>query len=1584
MEDDKSVNAPLTRLRRRLSTDKPDEKPLTPNSPKKRGKAKSQLDNIDENAITPQKSTPKRVTRRTAKDTNEEDKPVTPARRSARIKSNTSVLEPATTATESPRALRVTRRNSHLGSDSEAPPTPTRATRRTRKDSTSSLDKVEIDKTLPAIINETIVEESENLMKPTTSPESKKVTNSSETDNHASNTDSKVTTPVKPTEQSTLSPDNQKENISPGHVHRNEKLSQCIHNLINNNIENIDLLSKKSVLNKSTSSLEPQIKRNMRKTKSWSSILSSDEDVKEKEDKGDKVLSSYLSSHDTKLPISQQKEKLETICKDLKIVAIKLPNFINEKELTEDKDKSDKMDLSSEQLFNKEPSAASKPEIIIDNADSHIKQKEQVIVDVKDKTSGDIIIITNSPKNLNDSVEPMDIDQTIPESLIVVESEENEKVSLNHSELKKLDKQPLLSSNTSVSKSGVDLNKTQTNENEKCLQQSCLTSTPIQHHFRKVGEPVNTPIIKSTFENTESLQSPIATVETCISTTNKSKESIEIDSNSKNITLATNIQENDKVINKIVEKELTDHGVQLAVNSESSNTSLQDHTDSKTTSKRQSNSKANDTNTEISRSKCEIKMTIDDENSGNSDISSDGSNAKNNLIHDEASDAGDDYESGDSQNEEEMRYAKENEIVEKGETLTSEDDFHDDSDYEKDSFVVSSAEEDNELLEGTDDDLSMSDNELKMTAKSKKKYNERMAKQQKKASREMFDSRHKNSKKQQKKMEYTSDSSSCDEAPKKQKKVNRMRLDSSHETSTLNVSKKDSETDKDLSVCNEANPNEKEITAMLSETPQKKDPLEISMKKEPKTPRNESLMETSLDFIPIVPTGDANESKIKDAPKQDITKDPLEATAIEDTSSDSDTNNIISNYDSMLNNLNKDKTSKTADTSLNIDMKKKLTNKKPSIIDELNLTQIKPDGKSKKKTKKETRSQAEVKASKETINVADDDSSDSIDMRILLSDVSDADSKKDINIENDIPLKSSEAKTDIRINEDENKQDSDDNFKFFIDTKGTNIDSPIQPWLESSNSNVPVDVSDGPDEEKIMREPDVNTSALKTPRSDKKKKRKHTNTEEPSELVKENSMREEGMNTSAVKTPKSDKKKKQKDVDNETPTVTHVPEKLDLSNVKTPKSDKKKKKQLAETEVVSENVDSPIQQHVIEVKTPNSVKKKKQKFSESINDSTNDVPTEAGMEENKDVSNIKTPKSDKKKKKDLSQNDIEDLPEILTLEELQDNNVAILKTPKSDKKKQKQAETDITQDVSTNVGLEEKNVSNIKTPKSDKKKKKDPTQIAIKDAPVQKMEEATVVEIKTPKSDKKKKKILSTQTNAEAPPAVDNNSEVSAAKTKKDKKNEQSLDQDTTDGTKEITVLEPKENKKKKRKTSDKHEERNDAPVVTKKTNKRKIREHDDVNLAEVPQASCSKLPVPRLPTSIIDKLDDNVKMPNNKKAKVISTSQFIVQGTRRNKPSNYLEESVCLNEDTPEKKKQKKHIPKPKVLPSVPTCSSSSKGFTTNFQIKVVPTETKFVAQSSNEVVNFKDNFLHRKSIKRVGTYELYKKQRNIKLSKF
>lgn len=146
------------------------------------------------------------------------------------------------------------------------------------------------------------------------------------------------------------------------------------------------------------------------------------------------------------------------------------------------------------------------------------------------------------------------------------------------------------------------------------------------------------------------------------------------------------------------------------------------------------------------------------------------------------------------------------------------------------------------------------------------------------------------------------------------------------------------------------------------------------------------------------------------------------------------------------------------------------------------------------------------------------------------------------------------------------------------------------------------------------------------------------------------------------------------------------------------------------------------------------------------------------------------------------------------------------------------------------------------------------------------------------------------------------------------------------------------------------------------------------------------------MPFTVIDQLEEKAVKPNKsnkstKPSEVVSTVTFNVEEAKqkkmKNKPSRYLEDSVYIDTDDQSinEKPNKHKIKKPKVLPFLPTVSTSSYGCTTNFKINIIPKETAFVAKAT-DIPNFKDNYLYNQKIKRLGTYEKYK--RNIKLSKF
>ncbi|XP_045485848.1 dentin sialophosphoprotein isoform X5 [Pieris rapae] len=1738
MEADNSSKAPVTRLRRRLSVESTEERSSTPNTPTKKRGRPPKLIQIDENDVTPQKSTPKRVTRKTTKEGLEplDEKPLTPVRRSTRTKSNTSIVSDTVTTTtgDTPRAKRVTRRNSQLGSDSEILLTPAKQTRRTRKVSTPNLDKDEIEKGVPQI-TEIIAEEAEFVEKsfntPSHSPSNNKSKNSSgividEAEKKSDNIDdSKNKSVVK--SSSPPSPDIQKENISPGPKHNKKgNLSADTIDLLNN----VDKFSKTDNLNKTTSFMESNMKPYKKRTMSWT-INSSTSNETLKQEQNDINLNKSRNNNESGVgSLPQNSQNLKSV----KVIVDKMDiDQICNKSGTENKHK----DISSEELFNKDPNDVSKSEIIKEEFNTEINiqktqnTQDQFVPDV-DVSSPNVNVSMNKSKTdknmnsssaekmFNDSVEPMDIDQTIPESMIIHEENESstdinnrsrksslsseskrkssvsqametenkstlilsQNVNDNPSQLNILGNSPMPSHNTFLSKSLVDLDKTQNLDKEPKNQSiTCLTSTPLQQKsLQKLIAPMNASIIKSTDNIDGTPKSFIDTNSPLTKNDNialsSASKSLKVDDDCEDKVPEDKITNIDQSIKNVNDSQKKDDCKNISMSNKSnvlnpkdedsknnvSSESVKPKEDKLLTNTYSSDEDSSDEmpnfkgNINESKNKSKKNKMINDE-SDDSEISNDESIAKNDLVNDEAEDAGDDYESGDSQDDEDVRYAKENEIIDKGVTLTSDEDFSNDSDYERDSFIVSSDEEDNQLLEGTEDDLSMSDNELKMTAKSKKKYNERMIKEQKKASREMFESRHKLNIKKKNVIEDDSDSKSDDDdSPKQRKKNNRMRLDSSHETSGLNESKSRTEIKKRLSESNvNETTDEKEMTQM-NVSSEETDPLATSMKKDPKSPKNgDKRTNTTLDF-----EVSSNRSQLNNLENDE--ENPLESEKDDETSSDSDANNIISNYDSVLSTLNK---ASKVDTSLNLDVKKKMKNKRASIIDELNLTQS---------GKKESLSNTTLKQNpnkKDLVKDDDNSSSDSINLNLLISEDSNTDSINTKNEDESASLKKSEVKIDLTNSGEENMDCGSENL-FFIDTKGN---------LED----------DAPAEETIIK--DKNISNIKTPKSDKKKQRLSKSQADINVTLIEEI---DHQNPSSAKTPKSDKKKQvfESIADNVTSTKETIKDQ-NISNVKTPKSEKKKKQKLSESTANIEDAtteDKIVIQNTSSVKTPKSEKKKKQKFSEFAAEENVD---EAMQVEDQNTSNVKTPKSEKKKQK-LSQShtDIDVEPEndmdqnassIKTPKsekkkknklaqsavdiDVSDLNLSQAKTPKSDKKKKQdfsESQGNIQELDSSHVktpksakkkklslsesqtNIQELNSSNAKTPKSaekkkhklsesqynqeldskantpksEKKKNQDASQanIEVSEAPIEEIVAEVNSNVKTPKSDKKKKRksgnieeanvdeevsVVKTPKSAEKLPQ--NNvedlvykQEIDLTKTKGEKKKKKQMLQsaDSIEVQSEDLVKGKKKRKRsntgpvediietasqiignemKKRKIKNTDETVKVADV--KKSKKRKEREDDDHDQPKV-QPSSSKMTVPRLPMSVITQLADNPKIQARKKPKVISTSQFIVEDYRRKMPSTYLEESVYLNDDSPEKKKPKKKIPK--VLPSMPSTSSSNHGFTTTFKVNVISAETKFVAQADN-VANFREDRLYNKNRKR-RTYEHLKKHTNSKLSKF
>ncbi|CAG4977267.1 unnamed protein product [Colias eurytheme] len=489
MEEDSGVKVPVTRLRRRLSVEQTEEKVLTPNTPtKKRAtrRAKPELDLIDENVV-PETVTPKRTTRKAVKDVLEpvEERVVTPSRRSTRIKSNTSIVsETAALTVDSPRAKRAARRNSQLGSDSEASNTPTLQTRRTRKDSTSSIDKVDAISKPAIIITEPIVEEPETVSRKSTSDTTGNDTtntspqtnlrksprlnkspqksndkkledkNTSALLNNDNNVNEQKESNNKSTESPSISSTQQINDKSETNNSDNSKSLDSTINLINN-IDQINPKTK-NIHNKSTSALESNnFKSKKKRTKSWSTVCTVcspnvEENIfySDNESKKDKLSSIKLplrhsmASGDNKLDLNVL--KISEICKDVSVTLTKCDINLTVENLN-------KSQLSSKELFDREPSGIINTEIIIEDSDSNPEKAEPEenhdnedqcvpVVSVPDSvnkslpcqetlnTSNMANVSHKSEKELNkdgfnDCVEPMDIDETVPENLLISEPE---------------------------------------------------------------------------------------------------------------------------------------------------------------------------------------------------------------------------------------------------------------------------------------------------------------------------------------------------------------------------------------------------------------------------------------------------------------------------------------------------------------------------------------------------------------------------------------------------------------------------------------------------------------------------------------------------------------------------------------------------------------------------------------------------------------------------------------------------------------------------------------------------------------------------------------------------------------------------------------------------------------------------------------------------------------------------------------------------------------------------------------------------------------------------------------------------------
>lgn len=623
-------------------------------------------------------------------------------------------------------------------------------------------------------------------------------------------------------------------------------------------------------------------------------------------------------------------------------------------------------------------------------------QSHEIVLEVNNQILTSLKNLQEKP-TVDDSCEPMDIDVSIPENNSSIDSKDTKKQELS--------------------------NKTPVKETRKSMRRSSQ-SIP--------EDTASESLDKFSNENKSTL------IFTQIST---SKSPQVLNELSKSISVTDIAKEMEKEEREVVNKNLpvnylTSTPVQQK---DTKKPELQMNTSVITSS----NKSKQEINVTKGRSKVDISIAYKSTKNYMSHEDSDNelseeSKENNSFVDSEAEDAGDSYESGDSQNEDEKQYEIDNEILEEGETLTSEEESFTDSDYEKGSFVVSSDEEDNELLSGSGDDLDMSDNELTMSAKSKLKYNERKKKEQKKASREIYEARHKldnsgdfNSEiKSKKNNRQRLESGEDNNMPPKKNK--RMRLESTFETSDPNsdaegptnknksLANSDSEAigykkkkSKRLSesVCNISVASEKEISITENGT-EEKDPLLVQVKPEPNT-HQKSLDISVVHFIDRDEIEGVQVDKNISMVKPNEASDPLQES---DMSSISENEDITKKFDSVLNELNKEnkrKQIKTSDMSLNLDKKQKKS--KEPVIEELNLTIAK---KSKKKVKDESEKLNE-KTIKRAFKKISKNNDFAINLNMLFSDDSlevEKSSNQTGNAESFIPLKRTEAKTDVRPN----------------------------------------------------------------------------------------------------------------------------------------------------------------------------------------------------------------------------------------------------------------------------------------------------------------------------------------------------------------------------------------------------------------------------------------------------------------------------------------------------------------------------------------------------------------------------------------
>ncbi|XP_047986240.1 microtubule-associated protein futsch-like isoform X5 [Leguminivora glycinivorella] len=1901
MEEDVGVKGTVTRLRRRLSVEQSEDggspAPSTPT--KKRGgrlAAKPQLDLIDENA---QVSSP-RKTRRKSLATEAEEKPVTPSRRSTRIKSNSSIVSEtlSVTATDSPRAKRAARRNSQAGSDNDGPATPARQTRRTRKDSASSVENLETSTLIkPLPVAEMVIEEEPENEVQKTINKSKSSPSAADTAEQSPNSARKSKRLLEKrtrssgsykSDQDSSTVESKNLNVSTGKAQdsplntlvkskkSNDEHSESSIELLKKN-ETADSKINKSNHNTSTSDFETSVndKSKRNRTESWPVVTSvendyitfSDNELPKKKkgrssrnasgldvtdspkiDKSNTSINENTSHSFLDTSSKRKKKKADTaIENNSKPSEVLTPKNDSKKDIASEKSDNGDVNRDMAKLFENTPTNV-QATVYFEDSDSnsvgaptfskteHLDSEDQCVPEVKhdfqDKMSpkklsaNDNITVSNQvsvdnvpnteisiPKiisdDINNSCEPMDIDETIHEDIlqkslettqqsnkslklsqhsIIEETNSSKRKSSisNTSNLSKNDKRK-----SSISNSGTNTPDITKNEKRKSSISNSGTNTPdlskndkrkssvtesnldnsanhAKNDKRKSSissSGADTPDNTKNDKRKSSISNSTADTPELFknNTNNKStlilsqiKDVSSTSDNLKSPKLATNevlsksdIEKSDK--NKKISKgNLSLNDVKgtpkqtsiqkLKMQTSTPITTQELGVKTKTEEKKQEGMKKNKSN--FSKSINESDSDVSEEDSDDND-SDEHSVEKNKYLDDEAEEASDDYESGDSQDEEERRYEEANEIVEHGETLTSNDEMSDDTDYEKDSFVVSSDEDDNELLSGSGDDLSMSDNELTMSKKSKKKFNERKLKEQKNASREMFESRHKlnssepKSPTPQKKNRMRIDSSllaSDEEVVVNPKKSNRMRLDStlnesaklddvslnksnnnkSKQGSALDTSNRQEDTNtlqkKDKSICNKSATDENEITVCNDSNVADADPLQVLVKQEPKTPQkdlNISVVQfTAREEIENVQLTEGNSVMNQSG------TDPLQATMACEDSDSSESEEILQNYDSVLKKLNKGNKTKTSNknVSLNSGNTTKRNQVEP-IFDQLNITQTKTS----KKNKANMENMSDSKPSKiSKVEQDNEDSSDSIDLQLLFSEDncgSDDEQKSQQNKADDdslfIPLKKSPGKTNIR-----------DSIVMNASQQNTTLNESTKKNRKSSVG--PTDTIDGQDILNVSKNISLNESGTKKKKkhsisesaeegtkdtlnvskninvsmneSGIKKKKKHSMSEPAEEETKDTLNVSKNVNVSMNESGIKKKKKHSisEPAEGETKDTLNVSKNVNVS-MNESGIKKKKKHSISEptedTLNVSKNVNVSMNESGIKKKKKHSIsepaedettdtlnvsknanvsmnesgikKKKKHSISEAPEEEVKDILNvsknvnvslnESGMkkkkkhsisepaeEETQDTLNISKnvntsiSESGKKKKKKHSMSEpTEEESQVVPETEYNDD-----KTNKKKKRKSSLAAEPESSDLffidTTGTLLDNKeNTAESNppiTPKSEKKKKKQKLEALVPDddsdgAPEEtpyQSEKASEIDLQTIEnvseegSAKKKHKKKKKKKSAPASDELGENFAASDSKKRKRKLSNAENSQESRDVQESVEQHNQLAGSKKKRKISH-NDDNNTSGSSESKNAKKKKKKHLDVDFQDTAftsettetqgkknkkrkhrdddgdnkqtkvkkDSSFQEVHVPRLPDHILQQLDD--KSRKNEPSKVIATSNFIVENARqkRAKPSNYLEESIYLDEKSPLSKKQKQRIKKPKVLPFIPTASISDSGYTTNFKINKVSQIARFEAEP---VVFSKETYLQKKNIKKLGTYDRYKKQMHQKMSKF